>query len=87
MEIRLFTGERLDYSEVVFARGMVCFNTNNHNKCIVLDGELGTESDRCSKTLELFPNGLFINTPPNRALIPTGEYIDLSWLESVLKNK
>lgn len=84
--INIVNGAIIEYSKVVFARGIVCYNTNNHNKCVVLDGNRGTANDRCSKTLEYSHDGLFINTPPNRALIPTGEFIDISQIESVLNN-
>ena len=36
----------VDYSRTVFAAGIVCYNMNNHTKCIVLDGKKGTETDR-----------------------------------------
>lgn len=68
----------VDYSRTVFAIGMVCYNMNNFTKCIVLDGKRGTETDRCSYVLECTGNGdLITHIPPNRALIPTGEFIDI----------
>lgn len=73
----------LDYSRTVFAAGIVCYNTNNFTRCIVLDGNKGTETDRCSYVLELAGDKLITHIPPNRALIPTGEFIDL---KAALKN-
>ena len=75
----------IDYSKTVFDAGIVCYNMNNFTKCIVLDGEKGTEVDRCSSVLEF--NGsdnLIIHTPPNRALVPTGEFFDLKALKDFL---
>lgn len=68
----------VDYSKSIFAPGIVCYNTNNFTKCIVLDGNQGDENDRCSLVLELFSDGLHTHKPPNRALIPTGEYLDFT---------
>ena len=67
-----------DYSRTVFAAGIVCYNMNNFTKCIVLDGKRGTEIDRCSYVLECTGHGdLITHIPPNRALVPTGEFVDL----------
>jgi hypothetical protein len=67
-----------DYSRTVFAAGIVCYNMNNFTKCIVLDGKRGTETDRCSYVLECTGKGdLITHIPPNRALVPTGEFVDL----------
>lgn len=68
----------VDYSKSIFAPGVVCYNTNNFTKCIVLDGNKGDENDRSSLVLERISDGLITHTPPNRALIPTGEYLDLT---------
>lgn len=74
-----------DYSRTIFDKGIVCFNTNNYTKCIVINGHLGTESDRTSKVLEHAGfDGLMFNNVPNRALVPTGEYIDIPALEKKL---
>lgn len=74
-----------DISKQVLETGKVCYNANNFTKCIVIDGEKGDENDRCSRVLELAPDGtLFINTPPNRALIPTGEFFNVSLIKNVL---
>lgn len=67
-----------------YSRGIVVYNTNNYTKGIVLDGTCGEDSDPSSRILELGHKGLFINTPPNRALIPTGEHFDLGMIENVL---
>lgn len=76
-----------DYSKTIFAKGIVCFNTNNNTKCVVIDGNQGSENDRCSRVIEKVSNGLIIHTPPNRALVPTGEYIDIGIMENTLTVK
>lgn len=73
-----------DYSKTIFSKGIVCYNTNNCNKCVVLDGNHGNENDRSSRVIEKSSDGLFIHTPPNRALIPTGEYFDVTAIETAL---
>ena len=70
-----------------FSRGIVVYNTNNSTKGIVLDGTRGEDSDPSSAILELGYKGLFINVPPNRALIPTGEYFDLGIIEQALRTE
>lgn len=74
----------LDYEKTIFSKGIVCYNTNNHNKCVVIDGNQGSRNDRCSRVIEMMCDELKIHTPPNRALIPTGEYIDIPTLEKAL---
>lgn len=74
-----------DYSKTVFSKGIVCFNTNSFAKCVVIDGYRGTENDRCSLVLEYSLDRLTMHTPPNRALIPTGEYINVSESEKILR--
>ena len=75
----------IDYSKTIFSAGIVCYNTNNFTKCIVLDGERGTEIDRCSFVLECTGHGdLTTHTPPNRALIPTGAFFDMKALKTFL---
>lgn len=72
-------------SKQVLETGKVCYNANNYTKCVVIDGEKGDENDRCSRVLELAADGtLFINTPPNRALIPTEEFFDISLIKDAL---
>ena len=74
-----------DISKQVLETGKVCYNTNNYTKCVVLDGERGDENDRCSRVLELAADDtLFIHTPPNRALVPTGEFFDVSLIKDAL---
>lgn len=75
---------KIDYSNTVFSAGVVCYNMNNFTKCIVLDGEKGTDADRCSAVLEFSLDKLMIHEPPNRALIPTGEFFDLKALKRFL---
>lgn len=75
----------VDFSKTVFAKGCVCYNTNNRSKCVVIDGNKGSENDRCSLVLEnFFEDGLRMHTPPNRALIPTGKFIDIKAIEEML---
>lgn len=68
-----------------FTKGIVVYNHNNYTKAIVIDGYKGKDSDPSSLVLELGADGYILHTPPNRALEPTGEYFDLSVIESVLK--
>lgn len=78
---------KIDYSKTVLAKGIICYNTNNQKKCIVLDGNKGKEHDRCSLVLEPMFGSLVMHTPPNRALIPTGEYVDIAAIENLLNSK
>ena len=74
-----------DYRETVLSQGLVCFNKNNHQYCVVIDGQRGTEDDRCSMVLEFSgKDGFFIHTPPNRALEPTGRICNLKFLAKVM---
>lgn len=74
-----------DYSKTVFSKGIVCYNTNNFTKCIVINGDKGAENDRCSLVIEYTKGKLVMHSPPNRALIPTGEYFDVSEIEKILR--
>lgn len=58
--------------------GCVVFNTNNYTFGIVINGKLGSDSDPSSTIIEEGMDGFIINTPPNRALIPTGRFVDFS---------
>jgi hypothetical protein len=74
-----------DYSRTVFAAGIICYNTNTGNKCVVLDGGKGTETDRFSFVMEW--TGRFsplFSTPSNRTLVPTGEFFDLEAFKNLL---
>lgn len=74
-----------NYSKTVFSQGVMCFNTNNNEYCVVIDGRKGTEEDRCSLVLEFCGEfGFIVHTPPNRALIPTGKTLDLRNLARIL---
>ena len=76
----------IDYSKTIFSQGLICYNTNNCNYCIVINGEKGSENDRCSLVMEMCGNGAFmLHTPPNRALIPTGKVITLEFLAKALQ--
>lgn len=68
-----------------YAPGIVVYNTNNYTKGIVIDGGIDKDNDPSSQILEFGYKGLFINCPPNRALIPTGEYFDLNGIKELLK--
>ncbi len=77
---------KVDYSDTVFDSGVVCVNTNNNRYCVVINGEKGTEQDRCSTVMEFDGEGKFvIHTPPNRALLPTGKFNDLRKLKETLE--
>lgn len=77
-----------DYSKTIFSQGMVCFNTNNKQTCVVINGRRGSENDRCSLVLECIgESGFMVHTPPNRALIPTGRICKLENLKKVLNNE
>jgi hypothetical protein len=75
-----------DYSKTIFSQGVICYNTNNHNYCIVINGTNGREDDRCSLVMELCGSeGFMLHTPPNRALVPTGKTINLKYLARALR--
>ena len=78
---------KIDYSKTVLAKGIVCYNTNNERKCIVIGGNYGSEIDRCSIVIEPMFGRLTMHTLPNRALIPTGEYVDIAAIENLLNSK
>ena len=75
-----------DYSKTIFSKGIVCWNTNNQNYCVVIDGACGTENDRSSLVLESNGDaGFMLHTPPNRALVPTGKVVKLEFLKRALE--
>lgn len=75
-----------DYSKTVFSQGIVCYNKNNNNYCVVIDGRKGSENDRCSLVMEFFgEEGFILHTPPNRALVPTGKVVSLKHLATALR--
>ena len=77
-----------DIQKQRFDRGCVVFNINNESYAIVLDGTCGEDSDPCSRVLEISYNKVFfINTPPNRALIPTGRYVDIEKIMEHMKGE
>ena len=80
--------EPFDYSKTIFSQGLMCYNTNNHNYCIVIDGKGGNENDRCSLVMEMCGSeGFILHSPPNRALVPTGKVIALKFLaKALMKN-
>ena len=78
--------EPFDYSKTIFSQGLMCYNTNNHSYCIVIDGAKGSEDDRCSLVMEMSGSeGFLLHTPPNRALVPTGKVVTLEFLAKALR--
>lgn len=78
----------IDYSEMIFGRGLVCYNTNNHQYCIVLNGQRGSENDRAAMVMEFSGrDGVIIHTPPNRALVPTGAVVNLDYIVKTIKGE
>lgn len=76
----------IDYSKTIFSQGLMCYNTNNHNYCIVIDGKKGSETDRSSLVMEMCGSeGFMLHSPPNRALIPTGKIVTLKFLAKALR--
>lgn len=76
----------IDYSKTIFSQGLMCYNTNNHNYCIVIDGKRGSETDRSSLVMEMCGSeGFMLHSPPNRALIPTGKIVTLKFLAKALR--
>lgn len=68
-----------DIQKMRYDRGCVVYNTNNYKYGIVLNGKCGEDKDPCSQVLELTRSGgVIVHTPPNRALIPTGRFVDVA---------
>ena len=68
-----------DIQKMRYDRGCVVYNTNNYTYGIVLNGECGEDKDPCSRVLELTGrDGVTEHTPPNRALIPIGRFVDFA---------
>ena len=68
-----------DIQRMRYDRGCVVYNTNNSTYGIVLNGKCGEDKDPCSQVLELTGrDGVMVHTPPNRALIPTGRFVDVA---------
>jgi len=78
----------IDYSEMIFGRGLVCYNTNNNQYCIVLNGQRGSDRDRAAMVMEFSGrDGVIIHTPPNRALVPTGAVVNLDYIVKTIKGE
>ena len=78
----------INYSQTIFGRGLVCYNTNNDQYCIVLDGQKGSGADRAALVMEFAGrNGVMIHTPPNRALVPTGAVVNLDYIAKMIGGK
>lgn len=69
-----------------YSRGAICYNTNNYQYCVVINGNRGLDTDPESTVLEISvsENGMMIHTPPNRALIPTGRFMNLDEIENMM---
>ncbi len=79
------SGNGYGYEKTVLSQGLVCLNKNNNAYCVVIDGRRGTDDDRASLVLESNSTyGFILNTPPNRALIPTGRICNLRALKQAL---
>lgn len=78
--------DNYDYSKTTFSKGIVCYNTNNHAYCVVIDGAQGSENDRGSLVMEFHgENGYILHSPPNRALVPTGKVMNLEFLAKAMR--
>lgn len=78
----------IDYSKMAFGRGLVCYNTNNQQYCVVLDGRRGQENDKAALVMEFSGrDGVIIHTPPNRALVPTGAVVNLDYIVRQIKGE
>lgn len=78
----------ISYSDVIFDPGLVCFNANNHNYCVVINGRKGDANDRGSLVIEFAGDrGIMIHTPPNRALRPTGKIVDIRRIKKLLEEE
>ena len=77
-----------DYSKTIFSQGVLCYNMNNRNYCVVIDGRKGNDDDRSSLVMEFCGSeGFMLHTPPNRALVPTGKVVTLKYLaKALMKN-
>ena len=68
---------KFNCAKVVYETGTICFNRNNNNYCVVIDGKQDSEDDRCALVVEFAATNTFYNQVPNRALIPVGRHLDL----------
>ena len=74
-----------NFQKMRFDRGCIVYNTNNYRFGIVMNGKLGTDADPCSEVWEkCSDNQLLKHSPPNRAFIPTGRFVDV---EKILIDK
>lgn len=72
-----------DIQKMRFDRGCIVYNTNNYRFGVVMDGNRGDDADPCSEVWEIgFNSRLLKHTPPNRALVPTGRFVDIDKLVS-----
>lgn len=70
-----------DIRKMRFDRGCIVYNTNNYRFGIVMDGSREDDADPCSEVWEMsINNRLLKHSPPNRALIPTGRFVDIDKL-------
>ena len=69
--------ELKDIQKSRFSRGAIVYNTNNNQYAIVVNGKKGQDDDPCSLVMELCQKEVLLHTPPNRALIPTGQFFNM----------
>lgn len=70
-----------DVQKMRFDRGCIVYNMNNYRFGVVMDGKRGNDQDPCSEVWEISTsNRVLKHTPPNRALIPTGRFVDIDKL-------
>jgi len=67
-----------DVQKKRFDAGCVVYNNNNQSYAVVISGKAGTDKDPYSIVIERTIDGFMVHTPPNRALIPVGKFVDLS---------
>ena len=68
-----------DIQKMRYDSGCVVYNTNNYTYGIVLNGNCGEGKDPCSQVLKLTGrDGVMVHTPPSRALIPTGRFVNVA---------
>lgn len=76
-----------DIQKMRFDVGCVVFNTNNYTFGVVINGKMGNDSDPCSTIIEESMDGFIVHSPPNRALIPTGRFVDFGKIIKRIKGE
>lgn len=75
-----------NYQTIPFSKGIVVYNKNNMTYGVVIGDSGMSETDRTTRIMEWANGRIIFNCPPNRALIPTGQYYPLESLENLLKS-